>query len=262
MRARITSGTLLQAGGGDPSVMLERPGAPMATGFKVVRDDYTPVVGTGGPHVFEVGSQHVLDDPHRQGPVLCLRGFHFSRTPLECLVTLPLQRDRSYRLLAVEADGGVLEGNYKLVTMSLRVTGELDWATHTTGRLSICGGLGWMTFRNGLLHQDDDDPEAAKRHPRLDGTGRWDELWYRNGELDRADDGPVTITFDHNGRALSARWPYRDAAAVLHIHSNPLVVRRSTADGDICCTRYDDASPEAGTYLAMLRSLDKPGTRT
>jgi hypothetical protein len=203
-------------------------------GFKVVDADGQPIVGARG-QPFVAGSTHTL--PEGSPVVLCRSGFHFSRTPLECLLSLPaLSPDATscrYRLVAVEALGPVIEGLHKLATSSLHVTDDaLDWATHMTGRVAIDGGH--RKYRHGLLHQDDDDPEPAVSlvmpihgvrydswyqrgvHGRAHGLptvvqthadGRVHYEWQAaSGRLHRADDEPAAITFDSDGSAVRASW--------------------------------------------------------
>jgi hypothetical protein len=219
--------------------MAQQAATVVARGFKVVRDDYTAAC-VRDSRQFTVGSTHTLAGV--TVPVLCSRGFHFSREPLQCIRALlgTLVPDTTYRLLEVEALSAVVEGPCKLATLSLRVVRELDWAVFTTGVTCTVDGdgkpVGWAKFRNGLLHQNGDDPEPAMSDTDVD---RRVDRWYQNGvpgrvdgdlpmlvvtrptgpasgmhcswldeaqRLHRGDDAPATIAFDADGVATTAIW--------------------------------------------------------
>jgi hypothetical protein len=186
---------------------------PAATRYyKIVTGDGHPVVGKRA-EPFDVGSTHTLASDDGL-PILCVKGFHFSRTPLGCLASLPaLSPEASYRLLEVEPLDRIFvnpQESHKLVTLSLRVTRELDWATHTTGKFviesSVLGG-GHRKYRKGLLHQDDDDPEPAQSDQSFLTACRFDH-WFQNGRPGRGDGGPTYVC----RQPSSIRYDWRDDA--------------------------------------------------
>jgi hypothetical protein len=202
-------------------------------GFKVVTSDLRAVIGKGDD-VFTVGSLHVLGGK----PVMCYHGFHFSASPLECLLHLGDKATSiPLRLLAVEADADhTIQSacSSKYATTALRVTDEVvDTATALTGVVTS-GGIR-ASFRNGYLHQDDDGRPAYVsptmqrwcqngRPGRCDGSthlpttirkthGRVVYMWEdeESAQLHRPDDQPAQVVFC-DGRAERLEWRRNDKA--------------------------------------------------
>jgi hypothetical protein len=170
----------------------------VVTGFKLVTKTYGPLNGRGD-HVFAVGSVHTIDGT----PALCKRGFHFSPTPLMCLMSVALSHDllSTVRLLKVEANAAdtvACPRGTKFATKTLRIVDEVaDVHGALTGTVHVDNDR--HAFVAARLHQLSDDVPATRRTV-AEGTF-W--RWHQNAVYGRCDGDaslPTVAALLRNGR--------------------------------------------------------------
>jgi hypothetical protein len=181
--------------------------AAVVRGYKLVTADYRSITDRGR-NVFAVDSTHAIEER----PVVGKRGFHFSPTPLGCLMALRLRTVAldGARLLEVDADAADVAtsscGN-KLAARRLRIVGEVaDVATALTGTATVKGRR--SSFLAGRLHQTSDDAPAETVDVDVDGDGTVLWTWRQHGAYGRCDgnaDLPTEALLGRSGRH-SFKW--------------------------------------------------------